>query len=121
MKKQKNKKTPHKILDVSFNLYKKVKFFIRLALVTVIAGIIGIVIIIKNTDPNKYKDDITISIEKMTGNTVKINGDLKWKIFSFEPAIKIEELSIKNEPWGRPFSFPLFRFCNSYCVLFQVD
>ncbi|MCR5506417.1 MAG: AsmA family protein [bacterium] len=101
MKKQKNKKTPHKILDVSFNLYKKVKFFIRLALVTVIAGIIGIVIIIKNTDPNKYKDDITISIEKMTGNTVKINGDLKWKIFSFEPAIKIEELSIKNEPWGK--------------------
>ena len=88
-------------LKTTINIYKQLKFLLRLALITFIAGIIGIIIIIKNTDPNKYKDDITFSIEKITGSTVKINGDLKWKIFSFEPAIKIEELSIKNESWGK--------------------
>ena len=83
-------------LKTTINIYKQLKFLLRLALITFIAGIIGIIIIIKNTDPNKYKDDITFSIEKITGSTVKINGDLKWKIFSFDPAIKIEELSIKK-------------------------
>ena len=99
--KTKTKTKFEKVIDTSISLYKKIKFFLRLAFITFIAGIIGIVIIISNTDPNKYKEDIETSIEKITKTSVKINGDLKWKLFSFEPAIKIEELSIKNEPWGK--------------------
>ncbi len=88
-------------VNISISIYKKVKFILRLLFITFIASIIGLVIIINNTDPNKYKKEITASFEKYTGKTVKIDGNLKWKIFSFEPAIKIEKLSIENEPWGK--------------------
>ena len=93
--------TLKKIINTSSSIYKKIKFLFRLAVVTFIATIISVVIIISSTDPNKYKEDISTSIEKIIGRNVKINGDLKWRIFSFEPAIKIEELSIENEPWGK--------------------
>ena len=90
-----------KKINLSVNIYKKIKFVLRLLLVTFIAGIVSLVIVINNTDPNKYKDEISASIEKYTGTSVKIDGNLKWKIFSFEPAIKIEKLSIENKPWGQ--------------------
>ena len=75
MKKQKS--LIEKIIDTSSSIYKKIRFFLRLAMVTFIAGIISVIIIIKNTDPNKYKENITSSIEKLTGTPVKINGNLK--------------------------------------------
>ena len=90
-----------KKINLSISIYKKIRFVLHLLLVTFIAGIVGIIIIINNTDPNKYKNEITSSIEKYTGTSVKIDGNLKWKIFSFEPAIKIEKLSIENKPWGQ--------------------
>ncbi len=103
MKKTKN--LFENIIDISSNFYRKIKFFLRLAMVTFIAGVLSIVIIISNTDPNKYKENISTSIEKLTGANVKINGNLKWRIFSFEPAIKIEELSIENKPWAKSKDF----------------
>ncbi len=83
------------------SFYKKTLFLLRLFIITTIAIVIGIAIIITNTDPNKYKEDITISIEKFTDKKVEIKGDLKWNFSTFEPKIKIEQLYIDNSSWGK--------------------
>lgn len=90
-----------KIPSLIVGLYNKGKFLLRLFIITIIAGIIGLAIILANTNPNMFKEDISASIERATGKTVKIDGDLEWELFSFEPAIKIEKLAIENEKWGK--------------------
>lgn len=103
MSKQKQKKFVffQKLPKLTISTYKKLKFILRFAIITIIAGILGITIILKNTDPNIYKKDISTSIEKLTGKKVEIKGNLKWKLFSFEPGINIENITISNEKWAK--------------------
>ena len=79
---------------------KNIRFVFRLCLFTTIAAFISIVAIIKNTDPNNFRVDIENYIEYATGKKAEIKGDLRWKIFSFEPAILVDGLVIKNESWA---------------------
>ncbi len=90
-----------KLPKLTLSVYNKLKFMLRFVIITILSSIIAIILILKNTDPNIYKKDITISIEKLTGKTVEINGNLKWKLFSFEPGINIENITISNEKWGQ--------------------
>ncbi len=96
MKKKKQKSTFEKIKK----LFTRIKFFIRLFILTLIAGFIGLIIILNSTDPTKYKDEISASIESLTGKKVEIEGKLSWELLSFEPGIQIEKITISNEPWA---------------------
>ena len=116
--KQRDDKSPHdsqptktiiKIIDgeqhcflvrTLFSLLKNIRVIIRFCLIAIVAGIVGVIFIINNTDPNNYRDDIENYIEFTTGKRAEIKGDLRWKIFSFEPAIKVENLVIKNDSWS---------------------
>lgn len=84
----------------AISLLKKIRLIFRICLIALVATIIGVVFIINNTDPNNYRDDIENYIEFTTGKRAEISGNLRWKIFSFEPAIKVDGLTIKNDSWS---------------------
>ena len=86
-------------------LLKNIRFVFRLCLFTIVAAFISIVAIINNTDPNNFRADIENYIKYTTGKKAEITGDLRWKIFSFEPAILVNGLVIKNEPWSSHENF----------------
>lgn len=79
----------------------KIKLLLRIAILAIIAFFVGIVILINNVDPNKYKNDLQKAFELVLNRPVTIEGDIKWKLISFEPAIQIEKLSISNTTWGK--------------------
>ncbi len=102
--KKQDKSTLHlynKILKVFSFIFVNIKFLLRLLFIIIVAGVIGIFILLKNVDPNDYKPILTQTLETTLQRKVKIEGDISWRLVSFEPAIKIEKISISNTKWGK--------------------
>lgn len=112
----KTKKTPAKKITkqrkIQINFFKKIpsiisvilskiKIIIKIIVLAIIAFCVGIVILINNVDPNKYKNDLQKAFELVLNRPVIIEGDIKWKLISFEPAVQIEKISISNTTWGK--------------------
>ena len=74
---------------------------LRICFFILIAGVIGVIYILYNTNPNEYKTPLTNFLSSKLNKEITIKGDLSWTIFSFKPSIKIEDLEIKNAPWGK--------------------
>lgn len=106
VKKTNNQKKVHfnffsRIPSIILFIFLKIKFLLRVAFLALIATIIGIVILLKSIDPNKYKNDLQKGLELTLGRKVEIDGNIEWQIISFEPAIKIGKVSIANTKWGK--------------------
>ena len=106
VKKTNNQKKVHfnffsRIPSIILFIFLKIKFLLRVAFLALIATIIGIVILLKSIDPNKYKNDLQNGLELTLGRKVEIDGNIEWQIISFEPAIKIGKVSIANTKWGK--------------------
>ena len=69
-------------------LFKLIIFIIIL----IIAGLIALPFIV---DPNDYKQEITEQVEKTTGRTLIINGDIDLSVFPWV-ALELGQLSISN-------------------------
>lgn len=75
-----------------------------------VAVAVGGVAVLKNTDFNRYKPEITAEVKKITGRDLVIAGDLAIEI-SLNPAVAVENVSFANADWGsRPEMVVLDRF-----------
>ncbi len=69
-------------------------------LVVVIVGlVIAVVAILKSTDFNQYKGEISAQVKKATGRDLVIAGDLNLEI-SLSPKVRVEGVSLSNASWG---------------------
>ena len=82
-------------------LINSIRKLLRICFFILIAGVIGVIYILYNTNPNEYKTPITNFLSSKLNKEITIKGNLSWTIFSFKPSIKIENLEIKNAPWGK--------------------
>lgn len=84
----------------------KIRFFFRILILSIIAFFVGVVILINNVDPNKYKNDIQKALELALNRPIQIEGDIKWRLISFEPAVQMEHVKVGNTKWGKsPYIF----------------
>lgn len=90
-----------KIPSILSFIFSKMRLILRVMLLAIIAFFIGVIILVNNIDPNKYKSDLQKALEFTLNRPVKIEGDIKWKLISFEPAIKMGKISISNTTWGK--------------------
>jgi hypothetical protein len=80
--------------------FSAVAFSIKALLMCAAGAAIGAAIIVSEIDPNKYKDAISGQIERSIGRKARIEGDLRWRLFSLEPGIEIDGLFVENADWG---------------------
>ena len=66
----------------------------------VVLAVIGVVIVINSIDFNQYRGEIAAQVQKATGRTLTIKGDLKASVFSLTPSIKVNDVTFANAPWG---------------------
>lgn len=66
----------------------------------VVLAIIGVAIVVNSIDFNQYRGEIAAQVQKATGRTLTIKGDLKASIFSLTPSIKVNDVTFANAPWG---------------------
>lgn len=66
----------------------------------VVLAIVGVVIVVNSIDFNQYRGEIAAQVQKATGRTLTIKGDLKASIFSLTPSIKVNDVTFANAPWG---------------------
>ncbi|MGE0095299.1 MAG: AsmA family protein [Alphaproteobacteria bacterium] len=66
----------------------------------VVVAIVGVVIVVNSIDFNQYRGEIAAQVQKATGRTLTIKGDLKASIFSLTPSIKVNDVTFANAPWG---------------------
>ena len=66
----------------------------------VVLAIIGVVIVVNSIDFNQYRGEIAAQVQKATGRSLTIKGDLKASIFSLTPSIKVNDVTFANATWG---------------------
>ncbi|MHB1219334.1 MAG: AsmA family protein [Alphaproteobacteria bacterium] len=66
----------------------------------IVVAIVGVVIVVNSIDFNQYRGEIAAQVQKATGRTLTIKGDLKASIFSLTPSIKVNDVTFANAPWG---------------------
>lgn len=66
----------------------------------VVVAIVGVVIVVNSIDFNQYRGEIAAQVQKATGRSLTIKGDLKASIFSLTPSIKVNDVTFANAPWG---------------------
>lgn len=67
--------------------------------------IIGLVVIVNTIDLNNYKSEISTQVQKATGRTLTINGDIQWSFFPWL-GIKVGQTQLSN-PSGFSDKTPL--------------
>ena len=75
------------------------KILLGLVALAVVA-IAGVVIAVNTIDFNQYRGEIAAQVQKATGRTLTIKGDLKASVFSLTPSIKVNNVTFANAPWG---------------------
>jgi AsmA protein len=60
---------------------KLLKFLLGLVVLLVVLVVIAVVVLPMVIDPNDYKDEIAATVEKQTGRTLSIEGDLALSVF----------------------------------------
>ena len=60
---------------------KLLKILFGLVALLVLLVVIAVVVLPLMVDPNDYKDEIAATVEKQTGRTLKIEGDLALSVF----------------------------------------
>lgn len=66
----------------------------------VVVAVVGVVIVVNSIDFNQYRGEIAAQVQKATGRTLTIKGDLKASVFSLTPSIKVNNVTFANAPWG---------------------
>ncbi|MDO7597072.1 MAG: AsmA family protein [Pseudomonadota bacterium] len=75
--------------------------FIIFIVILVIAGLIALLFIV---DPNDYKQEISSQVEKATGRTLTLDGDIKLSVFPWI-ALELGPLSLSNAAGFKADSF----------------
>ncbi len=71
------------------------KWLLRIIIVTVLIVIAGIAYITMVLDPNDYKQDIVVQVEKHTGQSLDIKGDLAWSFYPWL-GLQLGEMELAN-------------------------
>jgi len=77
----------------------RLKLILGGLVVLVVGVIIAGVAILKSTDFNQYKGEITEQAKAATGRDLVINGDLELDI-SLSPKVRVSGVSLSNAEWG---------------------
>lgn len=78
--------------------------FIKLVFILVIIAIAGLIAIPFVVDPNDYKQEISTQVEKATGRTLTLEGDIELSVFPWI-ALELGPLSLSNAPGFKAETF----------------
>ncbi len=89
----------------------------RIGKILIIAGIVLVVLVVgaaavlMTLDFNEYKPQIAAEVKKATGRDMKIEGDLRLNLLTFNPGLAVDGVRFANAPWGsRPDMAVIKRF-----------
>ena len=60
---------------------KLLKIILGLAALLVVIVVVAVIVLPMVVDPNDYKEEIAATVEKQTGRTLSIEGDLSLSVF----------------------------------------
>ena len=86
-------------------MLKFLKYLLIIIVVLCAAAVIGSYILLKNFNPNDYKQKIEQIVSKEINREVKINGDIS-VVPSLVPTISASKISVANTDWASsPYIF----------------
>ncbi|MDO8955110.1 MAG: AsmA family protein [Gammaproteobacteria bacterium] len=78
-------------------MYKCLKWIAGIILGLIVLAIIAAIIIVKTINPNNYKPQIIAAVNKATGRSLSLPGNLSWSFFP-SLGVHIGEASLSNAP-----------------------
>jgi AsmA family protein len=75
------------------------KMILMVAAGVILVIIVGVVLVLRSLDINKYRGLIAEQAKDATGRELKIGGKISLEI-GFSPAVVVEDVSLANAPWG---------------------